>query len=115
MIKIFFGLIMFASDLLSMPFSVYDTFVIEEKYGFNKTTPKTFVLDTFKGWLLGALIGGGLLALIIFIYLVFFPVRSTSSCHAFSENACREYSSQPDLHFREEQYGRRSLLSLPGQ
>jgi STE24 endopeptidase len=64
----FFGLIMFASDLLSMPFSVYDTFVIEEKYGFNKTTPKTFVLDTIKGWLLGALIGGGLLALVIFIY-----------------------------------------------
>lgn len=64
----FFGLIMFASDLLSMPFSVYDTFVIEEKYGFNKTTPKTFVLDTIKGWLLGALIGGGLLAVIIFIY-----------------------------------------------
>ena len=64
----FFGLIMFASDLLSLPFSVYDTFVIEEKYGFNKTTPKTFVLDTIKGWLIGALIGGGLLALIIFIY-----------------------------------------------
>ena len=64
----FFGLIMFASDLLGIPFSVYDTFVIEEKYGFNKTTPKTFVFDTIKGWLLGALIGGGLLALIIFIY-----------------------------------------------
>ncbi len=64
----FFGLIMFASGLLGIPFSLYDTFVIEEKYGFNKTTPKTFVLDTIKGWLLGALIGGGLLALIIFIY-----------------------------------------------
>jgi STE24 endopeptidase len=64
----FFGLIMFASDLLSMPFSVYDTFVIEEKYGFNKTTPKTFVLDTIKGWLIGGLIGGGLLAIIILIY-----------------------------------------------
>ena len=64
----FFGIIMFASDILSMPFSVYDTFVIEEKYGFNKTTPKTFVLDTLKGWLIGALIGGGLLAIIILIY-----------------------------------------------
>lgn len=64
----FFGLIMFASDILSMPFSVYDTFVIEEKYGFNKTTPKTFVFDTIKGWLIGALIGGGLLAIIILIY-----------------------------------------------
>jgi len=64
----FFGLIMFVSDILSLPFSVYDTFVIEEKYGFNKTTPRTFVLDTIKGWLLGALIGGGLLALIVYIY-----------------------------------------------
>jgi STE24 endopeptidase len=65
---VFFGLIMFASGLLSIPFSVYDTFKIEEKYGFNKTTPKTFVLDIVKGWLIGALIGGGLLAVIILIY-----------------------------------------------
>ena len=64
----FFGVIMFASGILSIPFSVYDTFVIEEKYGFNKTTPKTFVLDTIKGWLIGGLIGGGLLAIIILIY-----------------------------------------------
>jgi STE24 endopeptidase len=64
----FFGLIMFVSSILSIPFSVYDTFVIEEKYGFNKTTPKTFVLDTIKGWLIGGLIGGGLLAVIILIY-----------------------------------------------
>ncbi|HKI90575.1 MAG TPA: M48 family metallopeptidase, partial [Draconibacterium sp.] len=65
---IFFGIIMFASDLLGTPFAVYDIFKIEEKYGFNKTTPKIFVFDKIKGWLIGALIGGGLLALIIFIY-----------------------------------------------
>ena len=65
---VFFGILMFVSDILSTPFSVYDTFVIEEKFGFNKTTPKTFVLDKLKGWLLGAVIGGGLLALIIYIY-----------------------------------------------
>jgi STE24 endopeptidase len=65
---LFFGIIMFASDVLGIPFSVYDTFKIEEKYGFNKTTPKTFMLDTIKGWLIGALMGGGLLALIILIY-----------------------------------------------
>jgi STE24 endopeptidase len=65
---LFFGIIMLASDVINIPFSVYDTFVIEEKYGFNKTTPKTFVLDHIKGWVLGAIIGGGLLALIIFIY-----------------------------------------------
>lgn len=65
---LFFGILMLASDLLNTPFSVYDTFVIEQKYGFNKTTPKTFILDKLKGWLLGAVIGGGLLALIIYIY-----------------------------------------------
>lgn len=65
---IFFGILLFVSDIINTPFSVYDTFVIEEKYGFNKTTPKTFVLDKIKGWLLGAIIGGGLLALLIFIY-----------------------------------------------
>ncbi len=65
---IFFGIIMFASDILNLPFSLYDTFVIEEKYGFNTTTPKTFAFDQIKSWLLGALIGGGLLALIIWIY-----------------------------------------------
>ncbi|MGM0620416.1 MAG: M48 family metallopeptidase [Bacteroidota bacterium] len=65
---LFFGIIMFASDIITMPFSVYETFVIEEKYGFNKTTPKIFVFDQLKGWVLGAIIGGGLLALVIFIY-----------------------------------------------
>ena len=65
---IFFGIIMFASDIITTPFDVYDTFKIEEKYGFNKTTRKIFVFDKFKGWLVSALIGGGLLALIIFIY-----------------------------------------------
>jgi len=66
---LFFGILMLASDLINTPFSVYDTFVIEEKFGFNKTTVKTFILDKLKGWLLGALIGGGLLALVIWFYL----------------------------------------------
>ncbi len=65
---LFFAMLMFASDLLSTPFAVYDTFVIENKYGFNKTTPKVFVLDKIKGWLLGGIIGGGLFAIILWIY-----------------------------------------------
>lgn len=71
MALLFFGLLMLASDMLGTPFAVYHTFVIEERFGFNKTTPKTFLLDKLKGWLLGAIIGGGLLALIIWIYLQF--------------------------------------------
>lgn len=65
---LFFGILMFASDIINLPFSIYDTFKIEEKYGFNKTTPKTFTFDKIKGWLVGAVIGGGLLALVMFIY-----------------------------------------------
>jgi STE24 endopeptidase len=68
MALLFFGILGFASDLLSTPFSIYGTFVIEEKFGFNKTTTKTFILDKIKGWLVSAIIGGGLLALITWIY-----------------------------------------------
>src|SRR5690606_11501178 len=59
---------MIASDILSTPFSYYSTFVIEEKYGFNKTTRKTFFLDKVKGWAMGAIIGGLLLGAIIWFY-----------------------------------------------
>ncbi|MBN1414250.1 MAG: M48 family metallopeptidase [Bacteroidales bacterium] len=65
---IFFGILAIASDILNLPFAIYDVFVIEEKFGFNKTTPRTFVLDKIKGWLLGAVIGGGLLSLVIWFY-----------------------------------------------
>ena len=71
MALLFFGILMFASDIIGTPIALYQIFVIEERFGFNKTTPKTFVLDKLKGWLLGAIIGGGLLALIIWIYLQF--------------------------------------------
>ncbi|MDT0688368.1 M48 family metallopeptidase [Salegentibacter sp. F188] len=67
---IFFGIIMFGSDILTTPFSWYSTFVIEEKYGFNKTTKKTFLLDKLKGWLMTAVVGGGILALIVWFYEV---------------------------------------------
>ncbi len=65
---IFFGIIMLASDVLSTPFSYYHTFVIEEKYGFNKTTFKTFILDKIKGWLMMIIIGGFLLAVVVWFY-----------------------------------------------
>lgn len=68
---IFFGIIMFASDILTTPFSIYSTFVIEQKYGFNKTSVKTFILDKIKGWLLTGILGGAILALIIWLIVTF--------------------------------------------
>jgi len=65
----FFGILALASDLLGMPFSIYGTFVIEEKFGFNRTSVRTFILDKIKGLLLGALIGGGLLSLVVWIFM----------------------------------------------
>lgn len=67
-VLVFFGILAVASDIINTPFSIYDIFVIEERFGFNKTTPKTYILDKFKGWGLGALIGGGLLALVVWFY-----------------------------------------------
>ncbi len=67
---LFFGILMFVSDIINTPFSIYDTFVIEEKFGFNKTTPGTFILDKLKGWFLALIIGGGLLALVVWFYKV---------------------------------------------
>src|SRR5690606_34490373 len=65
---IFFGIIMIGSDILNTPFSYYQTFVIEEKFGFNKTTKGTFILDKLKGLLMMAILGGGILALVVWFY-----------------------------------------------
>jgi STE24 endopeptidase len=62
---IFIGVLILAKSIISIPFSIYSTFVIEERYGFNKTTPKTFMLDRIKGLFLTAVIGAPLLAGII--------------------------------------------------
>ena len=70
---LFFGIILIASDILSTPFSYYHTFIIEEKYGFNKTTLKTFFLDKVKGWLMMIMVGGILLAAILWLYLTTGP------------------------------------------
>ncbi len=65
---VFFGIIMIGNDLITMPFSYYSTFVIEEKFGFNKTTKKIFLLDKLKGWLMMVVVGGAILALIIWFF-----------------------------------------------
>lgn len=65
---IFFGIIMIGSSMLNTPFSFYQTFVIEEKYGFNNSSKRLFFTDKIKGWVLSAIIGGGILAIIIWFY-----------------------------------------------
>ena len=65
---IFFGIIMLGSDILSTPLAYYKTFVIEEKYGFNKSTKNLFFLDKIKGWALMIVLGGSILALIVWFY-----------------------------------------------
>jgi STE24 endopeptidase len=67
---LFFAVLMFASDIINTPFAIYDTFVIEEKFGFNKTSVRTFIFDKIKGWFLVGIIGGGVLALIIWFYSI---------------------------------------------
>jgi STE24 endopeptidase len=69
MALLYFGTLVLASTLLSLPFSIYDTFVIEERFGFNKTTVRTFILDLIKSIILGAVVGGGILALFVYLYI----------------------------------------------
>jgi len=65
---LFFGIIMLGSDIITTPFSYYQTFVIEEKFGFNKTTKKLFIIDKIKGWLMSIVLGGVILALLTWFY-----------------------------------------------
>lgn len=64
----FFGIIMLGSDIITTPFSYYQTFVIEEQYGFNKSTRKLFFIDKLKGWVMLAIMGGGILSVIIWFF-----------------------------------------------
>lgn len=65
---LYIGALGVGMGILSLPFSIYSTFVIEERFGFNRTTVKTFILDMMKGLLIGILIGGPVLALILWLF-----------------------------------------------
>ena len=65
---LFFGLLTIITDLLSLPFSLYSTFVIEERFGFNKTTLNTFIMDKLKGYFLMILLGSPLLYLLLYFF-----------------------------------------------
>ncbi|MGC6285184.1 MAG: M48 family metallopeptidase [Polaribacter sp.] len=65
---LFFGVIMIGLNIITTPFSYYRTFIIEEKFGFNKTTNKIFWLDKIKGWFLTVIVGGIILGAITWFY-----------------------------------------------
>ena len=65
---LFFGFFFVVEFLLGLPFSIYTTFSIEQRYGFNKSTPGLFAADTAKGFLLNAILNGALLAISVWIY-----------------------------------------------
>ena len=67
---LYFGILFVVSDIINTPFQLYSTFVIEEKFGFNKTTYKTFFVDKLKGYLLGAVLGGLILGTLLYLIQV---------------------------------------------
>ena len=70
---LFFGIIFIIQDIISLPFSIYSTFVIEEKFEFNRTTPKTFVIDKLKGYTLTVILGSAVIVPILFFFERFGP------------------------------------------
>ncbi len=66
---LFMGTLALLSFLIHLPFSIYSTFVIEERFGFNRTSHKTFILDILKGGLLSIILGAPLLALILWFFM----------------------------------------------
>lgn len=70
---VYIALLMLIREVFSLPFSIVNTFVIEERFGFNRTKPATFIADLLKGFALAALLGGPLLAAV----LAFFEYTGT--------------------------------------
>ena len=64
----FFGSLSIITDIINLPFGLYRTFVIEEKFGFNKTTLGTFFMDKLKGYFLLILIGAPVLSLVLYFF-----------------------------------------------
>ena len=62
------GILLLAYGLVALPFSIYDTFVIEERFGFNRTTPRIFVLDRLKGLALAIILGTPLMACVLALF-----------------------------------------------
>jgi len=68
---LFIGIIYFIQDIISLPFSIYNTFIIEEKFGFNKSTIKLFFIDKIKGYLIFLILGSLILTPILYFFYSF--------------------------------------------
>ncbi len=64
----FFGIVAVAHEIMNLPMALYTTFVVEKRFGFNRTTPGLFVRDRLKGYLLTTLIGGILLGAVLHLF-----------------------------------------------
>jgi STE24 endopeptidase len=64
----FIGLLALGSAALGLPFRIYSTFVVEEGFGFNRTTARTFLFDLVKSVALAIVLGGPILALVLFFF-----------------------------------------------
>jgi STE24 endopeptidase len=71
---VFFGILFLAIDIIGIPFEIYSVFVIEERFGFNKSTPKIFIADKVKGYLLSAIIGA-ILYVVIYKLNILWPEK----------------------------------------
>jgi STE24 endopeptidase len=65
---LFFGVIALFSEVINLPFALYQTFVIEEQFGFNKTTARLFISDRIKGYLIAILLLGGMIFLFSWLH-----------------------------------------------
>jgi len=65
---LFFGILFFINDFINIPFSIYSTFIIEEKFGFNKTTYKTYILDKLKAYGLTIILGSAIISPILYFF-----------------------------------------------
>ena len=68
---LFIGVIYFFQDIISLPFSIYHTFVIEERFGFNKTTPSLFIIDKIKGYAIFVVLGSIVITPILYFFYVY--------------------------------------------
>ena len=65
---LFFGILFFINDFINIPFSLYSTFIIEEKFGFNKTTYKTYIIDKLKAYGLTIILGSAIISPILYFF-----------------------------------------------